>query len=147
MKLFSHFTLLVITAVLMISCGVQRDGTGRNKTGEKLSPASRLALRDTSATKDSVEYELIIFDPGFEFWLHTKSFSKHQYSNEYLQTTNHQYVTEWNRRYAAGDHRIESYIDYSPFNDYDFELNYKLFMYFRYFEETYKVKLLTYRGR
>ncbi|MDD4656668.1 MAG: DUF6146 family protein [Bacteroidales bacterium] len=129
---------LVVT-LFIFSCGIQREGNNGR--------AGRLALRDTSQVQDSLEYELIIFDPGFDYWLSSRSFQKNQYTNSYLQTINNLYVNEWNRRYSMGDRRIESYIDYSPFNEYDFELNYKLFMYFKFFEERYKVKLLPNTGR
>ena len=48
----------------------------------------------------------------------------------------------WNRRYAAGDPRINSYIDYSLNRDYGFDFNYKLYMYFRFFEDTNRIKLI-----
>lgn len=131
--------MVLTTALFIFSCITQRE-INSNGTG-------RLALRDTSQVKDSLEYELIIFDQGFEFWLSSKSFNKNQYSNSYLQTMNNLYVLEWNNRYSTGNRLIESYIDYSPFNEYDFELNYKLYMYFKYFEEKNRVKLLPYRSR
>jgi hypothetical protein len=127
----------VITLLSIVACSIQKEGRTTDKTLN-----SRLVLTDTSAVKDSLEYDLLIFDSGFEYWLNAKALSRNQYSNQYLSTMNHMYVTEWNRRYSIGDRRIESYIDYSPFIEYDFELNYKLFMYFKYFEETYNTRLI-----
>lgn len=127
----------VITLFYVASCSIQKNSSTTEQT-----LSSRLVLTDTSAVKDSLEYDLVIFDPGFEYWLDSRIHSRNQYSNQYLSTMNHMYVTEWNRRYSIGDRRIESYIDYSPFIEYDFELNYKLFMYFKYFEETYNTKLI-----
>ena len=60
---------------------------------------------------------------------------------------NNLYAQEWNRRYTTGDRRIESYIDYNPLTNYGFEFNYKLFMFFKYFEETNRVKLAPYSSR
>jgi hypothetical protein len=133
-------TILILSATTLISviaCSVQRNS---DTTDRSLN--SRLVLTDTAAVKDSLEYDLVIFDPGFEYWLDARAYSRNQYSNQYLSTMNHMYVTEWNRRYSLGDRRIESYIDYSPFIEYDFELNYKLYMYFKYFEETYNTRLI-----
>lgn len=130
------FTLLPI---LIFSCVTQRGITD--------SRAGRLDIRDTASVKDSTEYELIVFDPGFEYWLNSHNFSKNQYSNDYLQAMNNQYVQEWNRRYSGGDHRISNYLDYSPLTKYDFDFNYELFMYFKYFEETNRIKLIPGRGR
>lgn len=139
MKTITQITGALLIILFIFSCGIQREGNSNR--------AGRVALRDTSQVKDSLEYELIIFDPGFEYWLNSMSFQKTQYSNSYLQSMNNLYVSEWNRRYSMGDNRIESYIDYSPLNEYDFELNYKLFMYFKFFEERYRVKLLPNMGR
>ncbi len=58
-----------------------------------------------------------------------------------------QYAREWNRRYSVGDRRIEGNIDYYATTKYDFEFNYKLFMYFKYFEEINLTKLLPYSRR
>ena len=139
MKSIVKVILILILPLLIFSCATQRE---INSNG-----SGRLILRDTSQVKDSLEYELIVFDPGFDFWLSSNSFQKNQYSNAYLQSMNNLYVAEWNRRYSLGSRLIESYIDYSPFNEYDFELNYKLFMYFKYFEESNRIKLLPYRSR
>lgn len=139
MKSIVKVILILILPLLIFSCATQRE---INSNG-----SGRLILRDTSQVKESLEYELIVFDPGFDFWLSSNSFQKNQYSNAYLQSMNNLYVTEWNRRYSLGSRLIESYIDYNPFNEYDFELNYKLFMYFKYFEESNRIKLLPYRSR
>ena len=91
---------------------------------------------------DSIEYELLILDPGFESWLITKP-SKEYYSNEYYAQRNRIYVSEWNYRYSVNKSHGEydSYIDYEPGVDYDLDLNYRLYYYFRYFEEKYRTKL------
>ncbi len=135
MKKIFEIGFLTIIMVLIFSCGVTRREV-------KDFPTGRMVIKDTSAVKDSTEYELIVFDPGFDYWLASKSFYKHMYSNEYLQSINYQYAIEWNRRYSSGDRSIESYIDYNPSTKYDFEFNYKLFMYFLYFEESNKVTLI-----
>ncbi|NCC46325.1 MAG: hypothetical protein EOM16_04750 [Bacteroidia bacterium] len=137
-QIVSTFIFVALVASTF-SCSIQR---GTNQTN-----AGRLTLRDTTQAKDSLEYELLVFDHGFEYWLNSRAFSKNQYSNTYLQNMNTQYVNEWNRMYSAGDRLISSYIDYSPQTEYDLELNYQLYMYFQYFQETYKVKLLPFKGR
>jgi hypothetical protein len=98
---------------------------------------------DTSAV-DSVEYKLIVIDPGFESWLVTRppvSF----YSKEYYEIKNRFYVKEWNLRHddpmRFGD-LYETKIDYDGMTDYGLKLNYRLYNYFVYFEETNHVKLI-----
>ena len=135
MKKIIQFAIAAIILATVLSCGVSQREVKDSRTG-------RVGIRDTASVKDSTEYERIVFDPGFDYWLASKSFYKNQYSNEHLQMLNHQYSLEWNRRYSSGDRLIESYIDYSPLTKYDFEFNYKLYMYFRYFEESNKIELI-----
>ncbi|MEX0982231.1 MAG: DUF6146 family protein [Bacteroidales bacterium] len=108
-----------------------------------------LKLKKNEVSKDSVEYELIIIDPGFEFFLATQK-PMEFYSQSYYETWNYRYVTEWNYRHSQpltyGD-IYETYIDYSPHIDYGLELNYKLYYYFRFFEKKHGVKLLPGRFR
>lgn len=139
MRSIFKIAFYALITVLILSCLTQKR-IADSVTG-------RLSIKDIVSIKDSTEYELIVFDPAFDYWFESRSFSKSQYSNEYLQSINYQYAMEWNRRYSAGDLRIDSNIDYSPFIKYDFEFNYKLFMYFKYFEETNRIKLISGRGR
>jgi hypothetical protein len=101
-----------------------------------------LTIADTMSV-DSLEYELIILDPGFEVWLASQP-SKEFYSNDYYARRNRLYVMEWNHRYIMPQNngRYETYIDYNPQIDYGLDLNYKLYYYFKYFEETNHVRLL-----
>lgn len=133
MKILLRTSLFLILALLAFSCGSMKN-VSDSKSG-------RLGIRDTVPAKDSSEYELIVFDSGFDFWLNSNSHKENMYSNEYLQTMNYQYVVAWNNLYASGDRRIESYLDYSPLTKYNFEFNYRLYMYFKYFEETNRMKL------
>lgn len=110
---------------------------------------STLSAQETSDTlvfdlkNDSTEYQLIIIDIGFDSWLATQkpiSF----YTNEYCRAWNIRYVSEWNYLYNTGRYPdyVESYVDYRPEIDYGIELNYKLYSYFQFFEEKYKITLV-----
>src|SRR3989339_1174439 len=128
-------SILVLTAIvaLIISCGVQRGAASKS---------GGLTIKDTLSAQDSLEYELVVFDSAFEYWLETRSFNKSQYSNQYLKNRNRLYADEWDRRYAIVDRRFDSYLSYDPFANYDFEFSYRLFMYFKYFEEVNRLKIL-----
>ncbi|MGC1390582.1 MAG: DUF6146 family protein [Bacteroidales bacterium] len=104
---------------------------------------SRESLKADTVTADSVEYRLIITDPGFDFWLATKP-PRDFYSNDYYAQKNRFYVTEWNLMYSTIQNKdlYDNYIDYKPFTDYGIDINYRLYYYFRYFEEINHVKLL-----
>jgi len=98
---------------------------------------------------DSVEYELIVLDPGYEMYLATQP-SKEFYTQSYYEAWNSRYVSEWNYRHSnplTFGNIYETYIDYSQNIDYGLELNYKLYHYFRFFEKENGVDLLPERGR
>jgi hypothetical protein len=66
------------------------------------------------------------------------------YTEDYLATWNLQYVTAWNQRVrnplGQGDPATNPFImeiDYRPGIKYGLELNFKLYQYFRYVDETW----------
>jgi hypothetical protein len=126
----SVFSLIIILTVFTT------DGFSQKKQ-------NRFKVNPDTISVDSVKYELIIIDPGFDTWLLTKP-SKEYYSQNYYEQKNRLYVMEWNYRYMSGKDRgkYETYIDYLPGIDYGLELNYKLFYYFKYFEETNNIMLI-----
>ena len=129
--------LIVLTSIIVVtSCGV----FGPDKM------SGRIGLKhDAIATEqeDSLEYDLVIVDHGFDSWFQKNGHMKSLHSNGYLQSMNSIYANTWNRMYMTGDRRVESYLDYDSRVDYEFEFNYKLFMYFKYFEEVNRIDLRT----
>ncbi len=105
-----------------------------------------VSVKPDSVAADSIEYKLVVLDPGFEAWLATKP-PMNFYSREYYEIKNRLYVLEWNYRYQHpsryGD-LYENSIDYEPQIDYGLELNYRLYYYFRFFEEVNHIKLIAY---
>ncbi|MCU0458868.1 MAG: DUF6146 family protein [Bacteroidales bacterium] len=96
----------------------------------------------SDAGPDSTEYELVVFDMGFETWLLMQPSMEH--SIEYYKAKNTIYVSEWNYRYMSPRRyrgQYESYIDYDPAKNYGLEFERRLFYYFKYFEETNRVSL------
>ena len=78
--------------------------------------------RDTIIiSNDSLKYEVIIFQPGFDVWLITNARPRGFYSLSYLETQNKFYVSDWNRRYN------DFYIQYESNVRYGYEVNYILF--------------------
>lgn len=96
-------------------------------------------------SNDSIEYELLVFDSGFETFLAKLPYSKDFYSNDYYKNWNLSYVTEWNIR-ALNPARYgtfyENQIDYQSNVDYGLDLNFKLYHYFLYIEEKYGITLV-----
>jgi hypothetical protein len=126
-------TVFIILVILTV---IYTDGFSQKKS-------RRERIKADTTSVDSLEYRLIILDPGFETWLITKP-GKDFYSNEYYALKNRLYVTEWNMRYMSSRDKglYDTYIDYNLTTDYGLDINYKLYYYFKYFEETNHVKLL-----
>lgn len=101
-------------------------------------PPDTLHFENEAEDNDSIEYELIILDPGFDFWFNTNKKGEWFYSEEYLEHWNQILVSQWNNQIGLrgrGDCSPDMYIDYNPSIDYGKTLNYKLFYYFRYVDE------------
>ena len=91
-----------------------------------------------------LDYEIIIIEPGFNSWLVTQKPISY-YSQSTLEIKNKFYVTSWNQRvlqpFKYSTNLYEMSIDYDSHIDYGLEVNYKLFMYFTYFQQKFKQKL------
>ncbi|WP_343588826.1 DUF6146 family protein [Flavobacterium sp.] len=97
---------------------------------------------------DSLEYEVIIIDNGFSTWLASRAYPRNYYSLQYLENKNYLYVTEWNNRVLQpqryNPNLYEMSIDYRPDIHYGYEVNYLIYNYMIYFQNTYKQKLWGY---
>lgn len=93
--------------------------------------------------KDTLSYELIIIDPGFETWYDIHFSPAKDRSNEAYHMYNQQAVLNWNYYFTTGKHSqyIDSYINYENQVDYGIELNRKLYWYFKYVEEISGLRL------
>ncbi|NJX16276.1 DUF6146 family protein [Tamlana crocina] len=96
-------------------------------------------------SSDKTEYEIIIIEPGFNFWVASRARPHGFYSQQYLENRNYQYVIEWNQRVLQpqryNPNLYELQIDYQPNIDYGYEVNYLLYNYFIYFQMTYNQRL------
>lgn len=96
-------------------------------------------------SSDVTEYEIIIIEPGFNFWLQSTARPEGFYSQTYLENRNQIYVSEWNRRvlqpqrYNPNLYELE--INYQPNINYGYDVNYKLYNYFIYFQRKYNQRL------
>ncbi|OXB03548.1 hypothetical protein B0A75_01025 [Flavobacterium oncorhynchi] len=97
---------------------------------------------------DSLEYEVIIIDNGFNTWLASRAYPRNYYSLTYLENKNYLYVTEWNNRAMQpqryNPNLYEMTIDYRRDIHYGYEVNYLIYNYMIYFQNTYKQKLWGY---
>ncbi len=67
--------------------------------------------------EDSISYELIVLDPGFESWYLLHGTPAKYRSQSYYEGWNHQYVSAWN--YNATSSRRRSF--FQPIHGYEME--------------------------
>lgn len=132
--------ILVVVSLLIFSCGTQQKTTTTTQTEEE---------QPVRIANDSLEYEIIIIDPGFSNYLATRARPMSYYSQSFLETRNRIYVSEWNNRARNpsryGANIYENIIDYQPNIDYGLEVNYKLFWYFQFAQRKYNMRLGSFR--
>lgn len=116
---------------------------GIGKQGQALithSPPDTLDFaKPDQENNDTIEYELIILDPGFDAWFVKTMRPQGFYSQAYLENWNRILTDQWNALIPTGGRRSclpETYLNYDTRIDYGIKLNHKLFYYFRYVQET-----------
>jgi len=94
---------------------------------------------------DSLEYEVIIIDVGFNSWMYSNAKPRGFYSESYLENRNQIYVTEWNSRVLQTQQFNQNLyvmrIDYDRNIHYGYEVNYLIYNYMIYFQITNKQQL------
>ena len=142
-RFFQILGFLLVMVVIGSSCGSTKEAITVSDE-EKLAFAKQEGDTIKIASND-IEYEIIIIEPGFNFWLQSIAKPEGYYTQSYLENRNKIYVTEWNQRvlqpFRYDPSLYELQIDYSPNIDYGYEVNYKLFNYFIYFQRKYNQRL------
>ena len=97
---------------------------------------------------EELEYEVTIIDAGFAVWLASRAQPRNFYSESFLENKNQFYVSEWNRRVLEPQRfdptLYELQINYDPSIHYGYEVNYLIYNYMIYFQNTYKQRLWGY---
>ncbi|MBG6129339.1 hypothetical protein IWQ47_001358 [Aquimarina sp. EL_43] len=134
---------ILIIGIFIYSCSTTKNRKMDVATTDTASDTIRIA-------NDSLEYEIIIIEPGFNSWLITQR-PRGFYSETFLETRNRIYVTEYNQR-VMQPQRFDpnlylQQINYDPVIHYGYEVNYLLYNYFLYFEQQYRQRFIVTRGR
>lgn len=134
MKYLFQLLGLFILSILIASC-----------SSSTLKSSLKMKEKPVVIANDSLEYEIIIFDIGFTLYLNSVARPMNYYSQNYLENKNNIYVTNWNMR-ALNPSRFDSsifenVIEYNPQVNYGLEVNYKLFNYFQFAQQKYKIRL------
>ena len=126
---------ILLLGLFIYSCG----SSNRNR---ELEPQDGVAENDTvRIANDSLEYEIIIIDPGYAYFLNAIARPEGYHSLSYLENKNRFLVSDYNqrvrqpRRYNPDIYEQE--INYDPNIDYGYEVNYKLYNYFVYLSRKY----------
>jgi hypothetical protein len=134
MKSLIIFSLIFIG---IISCKTKSiSSSAENKT----------VVNDTvRIANEELEYEVIIIDPGFSSWLNGRAFPRGYHSESFLENKNYFYVSEWNRRVLDptryNTNLYEMQINYDSNIHYGYEVNYLIYNYMIYFQNTYNQNL------
>lgn len=131
------FTLIVLAVV--VACTTAKSNvTAVDKKEVTKNDTVRIA-------NDSLEYEVIVTDPGFSTYLASVARPRNYYGLAYLENRNLFFVSEYNRRvldpFRYSSNLYEMRIDYQSNIDYGYEVNYLLYNYFMFFQQAYRQKL------
>ena len=141
-----HLIYILLLLIVIVSCKTSKDGVSSNGVNN-----DNIEKQDTiRIANDSLQYEVIIFEAGFDSWMLRRARPRSYYSETFLEARNIQYVTEWNRRVVSSgfDRNLyEMQINYQQGIDYGFEVNYILYHYFVFFEEKYRQNLTAHNPR
>ncbi|MFD0861670.1 DUF6146 family protein [Sungkyunkwania multivorans] len=138
--------------MLSMACSTSKealviDDTEKELFNKKGNDTVRIAAEEDAED----EYEIIVIEPGFNYWLQSIARPRGFYSQSFLETRNRLFVLNWNQRVLQPTiYNPDLYlvpIDYEPNIDYGYEVNYKLYNYFIYFQRKYNQRLGPYFPR
>jgi len=140
---------IVLTGIFILAlaaCHFDKNITAKDKNNVPKNNRDTLRIAN-----DSLEYEVIIMEPGFNSWLASQARPRGYHSESYLEIKNQIYTSEWNNRVLQSQRYnprlYEQQIDYNPSIHYGYEVNYLLYNYFIYFQITYKQALAGFAPR
>jgi hypothetical protein len=131
--------IAIAVLVIIIGCSTSK------KTADATENAKAIHGDTIRIANEELEYEVIIIDPGFNSWLISRSLPRGFYSQSYLENKNRSYIIEWNNRvqqpYRYNPSLYEMTINYDFNVDYGYEVNYLIYNYMIYFQNTNKQTL------
>ncbi len=142
-QLFNSVLFCLTLCVGLNSCTSQK--TTLDVTSEEKEVFQSNNDEPVEISDDETEYEIIIIEPGFYTWLNSIARPEGYYSQTFLENRNEIMVITWNQRVLQpqrwNPNLYELQINYDPSIDYGYEVNYKLYNYFIYFQRKYNQRL------
>lgn len=144
MKKISPFIIILI---LIASC----KSYNTNQTINNDNKYSLVESDTVLISSHETDYEIIIIEPGFNSWLASTARPEGYHSQQWLESRNALLVQAWNQRnlqpMTYDPNLYEIRIDYDTRTDYGYQVNYKLYNYFLYFQLKYKQQLTSFTPR
>jgi len=123
----------MLTAIFLIGCTASQS---------VLTPPSENII--VSQDEEEEEYEVVVFDPGFENWFATTWNPARDRSVDYYSYWNNLYASAWNYK-ATRPHYSQFFtnvIQYEPTIDYGIEVERTLYYYFRWVDTKLGIPIL-----
>lgn len=125
---------VVILGLVIYSCG----SSGRNFNSREIPVTANDTVR---IANDSLEYEIIIIEPGFNLFINSIARPRGYHTQSYLESKNQFLVQDYNARVRSpqryNPNLYVQEINYNPTIDYGYEVNYLLYNYFVFFSREY----------
>lgn len=134
-KNMKNFLYILFAGILIYGCGTTKDRDFSKKD-------STATANDTvRIANDSLEYEIIVIEPGFNLFINSIARPRGFYSQSYLENKNRFLVQEYNSRvnqpFNYNRNLYIQEINYDNYVDYGYEVNYMLYNYFVFFSREY----------
>ncbi|NKI32200.1 DUF6146 family protein [Croceivirga thetidis] len=134
---------LAILCLSMLGCASQKESLQVSENESEIFDSEDEQAVEISDAE--TEYEIIIIEPGFYTWLNSIARPSGYYTQSWLENRNQILVLNWNQRVLQPrqfDPNLYIWqIDYDPQIDYGYEVNWKLYNYFIYFQRKYRQRL------
>ena len=132
--------LALVFLFVLASCHFDKNIVSKAKKDIIEKPSDTIRI-----SNDSLQYEVVIIDSGFNSWLYGNAKPRGFYSESYLENRNQIYVTEWNSRAMQpqryNPNLYEMQINYDRNVHYGYEVNYLIYNYMIYFQMANKQQL------
>ncbi|HSI69937.1 MAG TPA: DUF6146 family protein [Gillisia sp.] len=126
---------ILLLGLMIYSCGSSRD---RDFNKKEIAATANDTVR---IANDSLEYEIIIIEPGFTAFINSIARPQGYYSQTYLENKNRFLVQDYNARVRNpqqfNPNLYIQEINYDPDTNYGYEVNYLLYYYFVFFSREY----------
>lgn len=139
----THKKFIYLLVISFIGLSIYSCGSSKKNIDDNLSD-SEISNDTVRIANDSLEYEVIIIEPGFDVWLKSVARPRNYFTQNYLEIKNRPMIITYNERANDPIRYGDLYpqpINYDFNVDYGYEVNYLIYNYLLYFQERYNQKL------